>query len=219
MKRCLIIFAKEPEKGRVKTRLQKLFSKEHSLNLYKAFLKDIIELTKRVTCEMKIIAYTSRNKNPIFLKQIAPSFIFYKQKGKDLGQRMHSAFKYARNKGAAKTVIIGSDSPNLPVRFINDAFRKLSSYDAVLGPSYDGGYYLIGLNRPCPSIFKSIEWSSERVLDQTVKQIDKLCKKTAMLKKWFDVDSKNDLIRLKKDLERKNSKNVPKWTKEFLLDK
>ena len=216
MKECLIIFAKEPEKGRVKTRLQEYLGKKLCVNLYKAFLKDTVDLTDKITCEYKILAYDSRGKSPSYLKKIASRYTFYKQKGDGLGERMHNAFRFAKYAGASKMVIIGSDSPTLPALSINKAFDLLAGADLVLGPSLDGGYYLIGLKSPCARLFKGIAWSSPAVFRDTIKKAKKLKKRTALLNKRYDIDDKNSLLRLKNDLSKIKDRGVARWTKKFM---
>jgi hypothetical protein len=196
MKRTLIIFAKEPKKGKVKTRLSSYLSQEGSLMLYKELLKNTVELARKVNCSKKIIAYESNGKDPSFLKKIAPDFEFHKQKGKDIGARMFNAFK-AIFTSNTKAVIIGSDSPNLPKSYINKAFNQLSKHDLVLGPAFDGGYYLIGLKRPCQELFVDIEWSSSSVFKKTFKKAKKLNKKLAIINFWYDIDRPEDLKYLK----------------------
>lgn len=216
LKRCLIVFAKEPEIGRVKTRLRIYLNENRLLGLYKAFLKDTIDVLKRVKCEERILAYTSKQE-PLFLKRIGCGLRFYKQKGKDLGMRMHNAFVYAKNIKAKKTVIIGSDSPTLSPYAIQNAFRKLDRYDIVLGPAADGGYYLIGLKDHCIALFKSIKWSCRSVLDKTLNRAKHIGKKVVLLKGWYDVDDYNSLNRLKDDLMmRQKNRGVAKYTRRFL---
>jgi rSAM/selenodomain-associated transferase 1 len=141
VKRILIIFAKEPKKGRVKTRLAAHLSQRGSLALYKELLMNTVELARRIKCTKRIMAYDSNDNDTSFLKKIASDFEFYKQKGENLGSRMFDAFKsiLADN---TEAVIIGSDSPNLPKSYIDKAFDELSKHDLVLGPAFDGGYYL-----------------------------------------------------------------------------
>jgi len=216
MKKCLIIFAKEPEKGRVKTRLQEYLGKKLCVNLYKAFLKDTVDLTDKIACEYKILAYDSRGKSPSYLKKIASRYIFYKQKGDGLGERMHNAFRFAKYAGASKMVIIGSDSPTLPASSIEKAFDLLARADVVLGPSLDGGYYLIGLKSPCAGLFNGIAWSSPMVFKNTIKNAQKLKKRAALLDKRYDIDDTRTLFRLKKDLSKIKNKGVARWTKKFM---
>lgn len=215
MKRFLIVFAKEPEKGRVKTRLGKCFPNAQLLNLYKAFLKDTLDTAEKVDCEEKILAYSASGE-PRYLKSISRNFKFYAQRGRNLGKRMHNAFMYTKDKGAKKAVIIGSDSPDLSAGIINNAFQRLDKYDFVLGPSYDGGYYLIGLKKPEPCIFEGIRWSTPDVFEDTVKKARKMNKKIFVLKKWYDIDNLKSLGRLVCELKRNRRKDTAKWTKRFL---
>ncbi|NQU94655.1 MAG: glycosyltransferase [Candidatus Omnitrophica bacterium] len=210
----LVIFAKEPKKHDIKTRLSSFLSDTDRVDLYKAFLKDTVNLAKSVKCDRRIMAYDSRSKNPGSLKKIAPRFKFYRQKGKDLGRRMHNAFRNASKDEDSKTLIIGSDAPNLPSDLVKKAFRKLEKNDLVLGPSRDGGYYLIGLKKPCGALFSNIKWSSQEVLGDTLKKAKRLKKKVALLDKWYDVDTPLELFRLVRDL--KKNKKSAKWTRRFL---
>ena len=216
MKRRLIIFAKEPTAGMVKTRLAGRLSPSRRVDLYKAFLMDTIELAKRVRCGEKIISYESRGQEPVYIKKIAiRNFKFFRQTGRNLGERMHNVFKSAAKNGRCKTVIIGSDSPTLPTRFIENAFSRLSKSSVVLGPSRDGGYYLIGLKRPCPAIFRGIRWGSDTVMEDTVRRAKACGTKVSLMEKWYDVDSAEALAYLESDLKSKKIKGA-RWTRRFL---
>lgn len=215
MKNCLIIFAKEPKEGKVKTRLHGYLSQAQCANLYKAFLRDTLELVNKVSCEYKILAYESCGKTPRYLKKIASCCIFYKQEGDGLGERMYNACKFAKKAGASKIVIIGSDSPDLPPPIVKRAFGLLKSADVVLGPSLDGGYYLIGLKSPCAGLFKRIAWSSSTVLQNTIKNAKKLKKRLEFLEKRYDIDNVNALFHLRRDIYQLENKAVAGWTRKF----
>lgn len=210
----MIVFAKEPEKGRVKTRLREHLSEEQCFKLYKAFLRDTLESVKTLEHIDKVLAYDFTTNEPGYLKKIGRPFTFYKQRGKNLGEKMHNAFKFARKTNSEKAIIIGSDSPNLPVNYVKEAFRRLDNNDIVLGPSRDGGYYLVGLKNPCLTIFRGVKWSSETVLKDTIKNAGRLNKKIAILRKWYDIDDSAGLARLKRDLKKK--KNTARWTRKLL---
>lgn len=214
MKNCLIIFAKEPCAGKVKTRLQRCLSKDMCVKLYKAFLKDTLELANAMKCFDKVLAYDSPTLEPKYLKTIARDFIFYKQKGRNLGEKMHNAFKFAKKRNKDKIVIIGSDSPNLPLSYVKDGYRRLDRNEIVLGPSYDGGYYLVGLKEPCVGVFRGVKWSSKTALDDTVKNAQRLNKKIVLLSKWYDVDDSVGLLCLKRDLI--IDKKAALWTRKLL---
>jgi len=192
-RRCLIIFCKEPEKGLVKTRLAVELGEEKSLNLYKAFLKDTLDMARSLSVDGKILAYDAPSAKPSYLKSIAEDFAFYRQQGEDLGRRMDNAFNYARELGFSHIVIIGSDSPTLPSFFVKEAFESLLTHDVVIGPSRDGGYYLIGIANHIPELFQDVEWSSPHTMEDTVKNLEKLNKKVSYLKPWYDIDTPENL--------------------------
>ena len=212
MSRCLIVFAKEPQNGNVKTRLKSHLSDAQRINLYKAFLKDTFALVKKIKCESRILAFESAKKDPSYLKGIGKGFAFHKQKGKGLGERMHAAFRYAVRQEYSKIIIIGSDSPTLPPAFIRQAFKELNKNDAVLGPSLDGGFYLIGLKKTCHPVFKGIKWSTRRVLKQALENLRNLHKTVALLPQWFDVDDPSGLGRLKQYLAVNKGRRIAPWT-------
>ncbi len=214
----LIIFAKEPKNGKVKTRLHDYLSENLCVDLYKAFLKDTLDFTDKIACEHKIIAYDSNGRSPEYLKNIAPRYTFYKQKHGSLGGRMHNAFRFAKDAGASKVIIIGSDSPTLPASTIKKAFSLLDRADLVLGPSLDGGYYLIGLKSPCAGIFKDVTWSSPKVLKETLKNAKKLKKRVVLLDKMYDIDDVKALLLYKNDLRKKKNRNIARRTKKFIID-
>lgn len=214
MKDCLIVFAKEPEAGKVKTRLQGYLSRDECVQFYKALLQDTLELARAIKCFEKVLAYDSSMPEPRYLKTIAADFMFYKQRGSSLGEKMHNAFKFAKTRNNSKVVIIGSDSPSLPAIYVKEAFRRLDVSDVVLGPSHDGGFYLVGLKKPCASIFKGIKWSSKTVLENAIENSGIFSKKISLLKKWYDIDDYAGLARLKKDLKG-NLKAAP-WTRKLL---
>lgn len=128
MKRCLIVFAKEPKKGRVKTRLHGYLPKTQCVNLYKSFLRDALELVNKVSCEYKILSYESYGKTPRYLKRIASRCIFYKQEGNGLGERMYNAGKFAQDSVAL-----------LEKRYDTDDVAGLFRINKDLNKSCNGG--------------------------------------------------------------------------------
>lgn len=197
----IIVFAKEPRLGRVKTRLAKEISEKQALALYQSFLNDTLDCVRRLEKINPVLAWDGEG-DPSYLKSIAEDFMFYQQWSGDLGERMHHAFEHAYRQGASKIVIIGSDAPTLPSEFIKGAFDRLDQYDVVIGPSDDGGYYLVGLKTPDEHLFVDTEWSVSTTRDQTLLQIKKSGKTVCMLPQWFDVDTKEDLDKLQESLAR-----------------
>jgi hypothetical protein len=121
----------------------------------------------------------------------------YSQQGVDLGERMCNAVKLLFNKGYEKVSLIGADSPDLPLPFITEAFEKLDSYDLVIGPSEDGGYYLISMNKPFDTIFKDINWGHDNVLKDTVSKAKAAGISYFLLPQWYDIDDLNSFNRWK----------------------
>jgi len=216
MNRWLILFAKEPKNNQVKTRLRPYLATGSTEGIYMAFFRDMVEIARQVQCKNRLIAYESDNENPEFIQKVAPDFKIIKQTGKDLGERMYQIFWWILHHKAHHVIIIGTDIPTLPPENLQMAFKQLSHHDIVLGPSFDGGYYLIGSKKPYREIFENIDWGSNRVLNQTVCKINKMHLKAAFIPRWYDVDDQDGLNRLKKDLKGKQDKSIARWTRKYL---
>lgn len=190
-KNAFILFLKYPERGAVKTRLADTLGEDVTYELYKCFLADLSAMVREVKAEM-IIVYAGVDgvSFPDF-----PGIECLRQRGNDIGERMHNAFLDVFARGFGRCVLIGSDSPDLPAVLVNDAFDKLDSADIVIGPGTDGGYYLIGCRRQslCSSIFNGIKWSTSEVFKETVKRLDESGLKYAQLAPWPDIDDFDDL--------------------------
>jgi rSAM/selenodomain-associated transferase 1 len=213
MKKVIIIMAKVPIAGTVKTRLQPFLSAEQSATLAECFLRDAVSKAKSLSNEL-IIAYTPVEKRDVLLTTLPNEQIFIEQKGANLGGKMFHAFEFAFSQNSDAVVMIGTDSPTFPAQFITQAFEMLLETDAVLGKTADGGFYLIGLRKLKKEIFETIEWSSPKTFEQTARNIENLNLKLSFLPNWYDVDTPDDLKRLIKDLS-KNPSIAPK-TFEFL---
>lgn len=207
---------KIPRAGNVKTRLQPYLSPEQSAEIAAAFLHDA-EAKARKICDKTIIAFAPADEKKSLFNFVSPQNIFAAQKGKNLGERMFNAFKFAFKNGLDSVVMIGTDSPTFPAKFIEKAFNLLENSDAVLGESEDGGYYLIGLKTLRKEIFENVEWSSPETFVQTLRNIENCGLSLSFVPKWHDVDFPEDLERLKIEL-RENPKLAPKtakWLKDF----
>jgi len=213
MKKVIIIMAKVPIAGTVKTRLSPFLSAEQSATLAECFLRDTVGKAKSLSDEL-IIAYTPVEKRNVLLTTLPNEQIFIEQKGANLGGKMFHAFEFAFSQNSDAVVMIGTDSPTFPAQFITQAFEMLLETDAVLGKTADGGFYLIGLRKLKKEIFETIEWSSPKTFEQTARNIENLNLKLSFLPNWYDVDTPDDLKRLIKDLS-KNPSIAPK-TFEFL---
>ena len=189
MKNTLLIFIRNPQLGKVKTRLARSLGDEEALRIYHILLEKT-----RVTalaCEADRFLFYSDfvdeqdDWSPaLFQKKI--------QRSGDLGARMESAFHQAFESGSQKAIIIGSDCPELTGETLQQAFDLLDSADYVLGPVPDGGYYLLGMSTLEPSVFHNIEWSTETVRAKTIEKILALGKTFALLPMLSDVDTAED---------------------------
>lgn len=199
---ALIIMAKAPQLGNVKTRLDADIGKKNALGIYKNFLKD---LSKRILPNKNCVKYVfftpSHRVNllePFF--SVENGFILKPQCEGNLGDKLADSFKRLFNDGFSNIVVIGTDSPDIPIESIDRAFSYLvdnkNSKNAVIGPTEDGGYYLLGLNSREDGVFKDITWSSDLVFSETVKNFKKHSFSYEILPKWYDIDDKNGLKRL-----------------------
>ena len=145
---CLIMFAKYPEKGKVKSRLSRYWDEDVVARLYFCFIEDLLARLSTGDYLFRI-AYHPGEKKSDFVRLFGDTFSYIPQIGEDLGERMHNVFCHCFSEGFRSVVIIGSDSPDLPFRIVRDAFQALDTHGAVIGPAFDGGYYLIGFSREC----------------------------------------------------------------------
>lgn len=197
--RALIIFAREPAKGKVKTRLSRHLDPARVMALYRAFLQDTVKMARQVDCEQRILAYTGGQ--PRYLRKIAGGFVFWRQEGAGLGERMLAATRFScREIPGSRPVIIGTDAPHVPAARVNHAFRALKSHDLALGPALDGGFYLIGMQRIIPGLFDRVVWSSDRVMTQTLQNAVRRKLRFKLLAGSYDIDQVQDLERLRQDL-------------------
>lgn len=201
MKRTLVVFAKEPEEGRVKTRMSGVLTEGQCVELYKAFLADTLVLAGKAACEERVLAFEAVGQ-PNYIKSVAGEMSIMEQKGDDLGEKMYNAMADATEAGADRTVIIGSDAPTLPTAYIEEAFVLLGEHDVVAGPASDGGYYLIGMRTPHREIFRDVDWSGDEVLRKTRENAERAGLTMAHLKEWYDVDDGADIARLKDDIDK-----------------
>lgn len=186
----LIIFARNPVPGKVKTRLAKVVGDDEALRIYLRLLEHTHKVADSVNCT-RWIYYT----DSIDDFGLLDYFKFEKklQEGADLGERMKNAFDAGFDAGFSRVVLIGSDCPELTPDIIKEGFGALGTHDCAIGPATDGGYYLIGLNMPLSSLFEHKKWSSEDVLLDTILDLKKEGKSYYMLDTLNDIDTAEDL--------------------------
>jgi rSAM/selenodomain-associated transferase 1 len=215
--KALILFFKYPEKGVVKTRLANKLGDDFTFELYKRFIADILETSKNVDAEIFVAGSTTAgiNNEDIYWRKEYTCFL---QEGADIGMRMYNAFCEVGGRGYQDLVLIGGDTPDLPAAYIDEAFQRVDEYDMVLGPTVDGGYYLIAFDNEAldHEIFIDIAWSTSRVMDQTLDRAEKTGKTYFLLPTLRDVDEVDDLRRF---YERHKMKKKRFHTMDFLSRK
>jgi rSAM/selenodomain-associated transferase 1 len=216
MQRAIIIMAKVPLAGTVKTRLQAVLSPEKCAALAEAFLRDALEKAQSV-CKNVILAYSPASGRTVSEEIAAPGIRLNEQKGDDLGARMKHAFEtaFAEN---SPVLMIGTDSPTFPANYLTEAFTALENdSEIVLGKSADGGFYLIGSRKPQPKIFDNIEWSTPQVFEQITANIEKAgIGKLHFVSAHYDVDTPEDFAVLLDELRhdenaRKTAEETCRW--------
>ena len=199
MKTCVIVFAKNPVPNQVKTRLIPTLTPEHATILYTAFLTDWCEILAKLSGVDLIVAYTPIDAESDLQALIGEDATYIPQMGTDLGERLTSATRWAVGQEYTKILLVGSDSPTLPISYISEAFIQLDSRDIAIGPSTDGGYYLIGFSAwnvktTVPFVFENIAWSTADVFQQTVTRIRSVKATVGLLPPWYDIDTAEDLV-------------------------
>ena len=216
---CIIIFAKAPIHGHVKTRLAKDMDASVVLSLYRNFVKDIIDKISDMGHHIKIFYDPPGSESLSLMREwLGDYHEFVLQTGSDLGQKMANAFEYVFKHGTRQAVLLGTDFPDLPKEIISDAIQILKIKDAVIGPAIDGGYYLIGFSSDTylQTIFTDIAWGTSAVFQQTMDVFLSSGFEVHQLPKWRDVDVYDDLKDLIQSLRNHPDKAI--HTYSFLED-
>ncbi len=193
MDRALLIFIKNPELGKAKTRLAATIGDEKALEVYKQLLNHTRITVKQVNANRQVHYSSFIDDNDEW------NTGFFERKlqnqSLDLGVRMASAFTSAFAEGNSSVLIIGSDLPHLSAELIEEGFDQLQKNDVVIGPSDDGGYYLLGMNSMHNTLFENKKWSTNSVLKETIESVEELNLGYHLLPSLFDVDTEADLER------------------------
>ena len=209
---CLIVFAKTPVRGKVKTRMRPFLSEEDCLRLHCLLLRlwmgrlrdwDLGQMHKALF----LTPVGAGRHDPVLVLDAPPGVIVETQQGCDLGDRLSHAFNHKWNEGFRKIVFIGTDSPALRREDLHAAFKGLDESEVVLGPATDGGYYLIGFSARLHTLFSRISWGTSQVFRETVQLLETNAIRWQCLRESFDLDTFEDLVtfhRLSKE-----SPNVP----------
>lgn len=221
MKEALVLLAKAPVAGQVKTRLIGALTAEDTADLYAAFLSDTFALMEAIADEREalrlVLCYTPEGEEEALEKVEREGSLMLIQRGADLGERLQNCFADLFELGYETVVIVGGDSPTLPGEHVWDAFESLTDDNqVVIGPTEDAGYYLIGMPRLQPAVFTDIPWSTAQVLPVTRERAQSAALDLIELPVWYDVDTPQDLERLRAEL--KAQKDLGYYTRRCLKE-
>jgi rSAM/selenodomain-associated transferase 1 len=193
-KAALIIFQKNEELGKVKTRLAVTVGEEKALEIYRI----LISYTYQVIQDLPLTTYIFfSNFIPNSVADIPSNFVLRLQEGENLGERMSNAFQLLFKSGYQRILILGTDCAQLESRHITDAIQKLDEKDVVIGPAEDGGYYLLGMKKSTTSLFEGIEWSTSQVFSQTIEKLTQAELSYGIIETLSDVDVEEDWEKVK----------------------
>ena len=203
---AIAIMAKEPEPGKVKTRLCPPLTPREAADLYCAFLLDTVGLISETPGADLFLAYDPQTAREFFSQMFPRPVECIPQGTGDLGDRLSRISRRLFSRGYRKLVILASDTPHLPQDCIHRAFSRLDETDVVLGPCDDGGYYLVGSRVHAPALFEGIAWSTSAVLEQTTGRAEDAGLTWEVLPSCYDIDTIDDLRRLVADLQTVNGR-------------
>jgi len=217
MDKALLIFAKQPLPGKVKTRLSPLLTLQEAADIYHCMLCDTLEKVADLTGVESFLFFEPSQGAEDFFRRGFPGIRIFPQEGDGLGVRLKKAFETVFALGFESAAAIGTDSPDLPLSHLQEPFRLLEEKDAdvVFGPAADGGYYLVALGSSRPGLFHDIPWSTNRVLEKSLAAAASLGLQVVNLPVWHDMDTVEDLKRF---LAAGSSEYAPR-TLRFLRDK
>lgn len=207
--------ARTPGATPVKSRLHRVLGADGATALYRCFLLDRVASLAALPGLDLTVAFTPSGARDA-MAALLPGVRLLAQRGGDLGVRMANAIEDVARDGARGVVVIGSDSPTLPLARVTEAAAAVAagSADLVLGPAEDGGYYLVAQGRPCRDVFADVPWSTAHVLERTLAHAERLGLRVLRLASWYDVDTEADLRRLRDELASVDAP-APR-TREFL---
>ncbi|MHA2142093.1 MAG: TIGR04282 family arsenosugar biosynthesis glycosyltransferase [Candidatus Thorarchaeota archaeon] len=190
----IFIMVKYPELGKVKERLAQSIGEEAATSLYQAFIQDTLGTVRSLDVPYHIAVLPPKSQKQL-VKWLGTSHRYIRQKGQDLGERLHNGFVTMFGKKYQQVIALASDCPDLPVEILQAAVSSLQTNEAVIGPAPDGGYYLIGFAHDhfIPNAFRNISWSTDKVLHETLSRFESEAKRVHILPEWQDIDTKNDL--------------------------
>jgi hypothetical protein len=193
------VMAKVPGAAAVKSRLHASLTPARATALYRCFLLDRLDALGALPAIAPVVAFTPPEARAAMAALAPAAFRLVAQQGADLGARLANLLAGLLREGHPGALAVDSDSPTLPMAYVAEAAAVLArgEADVVLGPCDDGGYYLVGLRRPQRELFEGVPWSTPRVLATTLEATRRLGLRVRLLPEWFDVDTEDDLRRLR----------------------
>jgi uncharacterized protein len=208
---ALAVMAKAPAAGQVKTRLLPALTAQAAADLSSSLLVDQLNQLQGFNATDFYLVFTPNEARLLMTELAPPCFLLLPQGEGDLGDRMAAVFTQLSQMGHKNIVLVGGDLPPVPLRYFAEAYAFLESSKkrVVLGPSRDGGYYLVGCNQPTPQIFQGMGWSHSQVLAQTLDKLAGLQIDYHLLPPWFDIDTPDDLRYLESILDAVLEEKMP----------
>jgi rSAM/selenodomain-associated transferase 1 len=199
---AVAVMARVPGAAPVKSRLHDALTPERATELYRCFLLDRLDALAAIADIAHVVAFTPAWAERVITALAPPCYRLVAQDGADLGERLTRLFARLLADGHPGVVALDSDSPTLPMAYVAEAARALTTggADVVVGPSDDGGYYLVGVRAPQPTLFDGVPWSSAQTRAVTLERCRALGLSVRLLPPWFDVDTAADLARLRTEL-------------------
>jgi len=197
------VFAKYWEPGKVKTRLAATIGNQRASSIYRSFVETLLKRLSRVG-QRRVLAVAPPERMKDFSVVAGEAWSVEPQARGDLGTRMKHYFDTGFERSARCVVLMGSDSPDIPLAYVEQAFEMLEKFPVVLGPTSDGGYYLIAARDATPPVFDHIAWSTPSVWTDTIEQLDQAGLSYGQLPQWYDVDDLESLARMVENLRTMN---------------
>jgi rSAM/selenodomain-associated transferase 1/rSAM/selenodomain-associated transferase 2 len=207
----VILFVKYPVEKKVKTRLAKRIGNKKAVNIYSLLAENVVKNIQRLKNTYNYIFYSEESEKEKIKNWIKGGYFYAPQKGNGLGEKMSNAFKLVFGHGATKVLIVGTDIPDVSTDVIEEAIRVLDQYDVVIGPSPDGGYYLLGMKKFTPELFENITYSTNTVFEDTIEKMKTKNLSYTTLETLEDIDTESELMnwlngskeaRLKKEISK-----------------
>ena len=206
---CVILFVKAPVAGQVKTRLARHLGASATALLYRCFVNDLVRKIDAANLPLHIF-YDPPDAEAAIRNWLGEERTYAPQTGRDLGERMKQAFQQVFDEGIKRAVLVGSDLPDLSAEIMADALSSLNQNPAIIGPSRDGGYYLIGFRAESftPAVVDGVPWSNGQVLQTTLERFAAAGLPVHQAPEWRDIDTQEDLMDLIASLK-KYPENAP----------